>query len=33
MDMRVWLEQAPDDRFPEDTAPPLVTTISVVTSG
>jgi len=31
--LRVWLEQAPDDRFPEDTAPPLVTTISVVTSG
>src|SRR6185503_7311677 len=27
--IRFWLEQAPDDRFPEDTAPPLVTTISV----
>lgn len=27
--LRVWLEQAPDDGFPEATAPPLVTTISV----
>jgi hypothetical protein len=27
--LRVWVEQAPDSAFPEATAPPLVTTISV----
>ena len=31
--IRFWLEQAPGDPFPEETAPPLVTTISVVPSG
>jgi hypothetical protein len=31
--LRFWLEQAPDRGFPEDTAPPLVTTISVTSPG
>jgi hypothetical protein len=28
--LRLWLEQAPNDAFPDVAAPPLVTTISVV---
>jgi hypothetical protein len=31
--LRFWLEQAPGDRFPEEGAPPLVTTISVAVPG
>jgi hypothetical protein len=31
--LRCWLEQVPDDRFPEATAPPMVTTVSVVPAG